>query len=130
MPAPLAVELRQRVVDAYENGEGSYTEIAERFGVGEASVSRWLRLARFTGGVEPKPAGGDRRSKLGDEGRKLLASLVEDEPNWTTTELAQEVSETLGISVSRKAVGRALRKMGYTFKRGSSVRQPPSRPTQ
>jgi transposase-like protein len=30
MPAPLPDELRQRAVDAYLRGEGSYKEVAER----------------------------------------------------------------------------------------------------
>ena len=123
MPAPIPVELRQRVVDAYENGEGTYDDMAERFKVGLASVSRWLGQFRRTGTVEPKPTGGDRRSVLPQEARDCIESLVQDEPNWTTTELAEELEESLGITVSRQVVGLALNKMGFTFKRGSSGRQ-------
>lgn len=37
------VVLRQRVVQAYERGEGSFAMFAKRFRVGEASVNWWSR---------------------------------------------------------------------------------------
>lgn len=125
MPGPLAMELRERAVEAYENGEGTYQEIARRFNVGEASLNRWLRRKRETGSVAPKPMGGRRHGKLTDEAKEYMADLVRDEPQWTTSELAEEVGEAFGISVSRQVVGKALNEMGFTFKRGSSERQLP-----
>lgn len=56
MGKSLSNDLRQRVVEAYERGEGTQPQIAERFGVGEASVRRWVALKRKTGGLEPKVA--------------------------------------------------------------------------
>lgn len=121
MPAAISQDLRRRIVDAYENGEGTYKEIAERFGVGEASVSRFLRLQRYCGELTPKAAGGDRRSvKFSDEAQEYVELLVTDEPNWTTQELADELGETHGLTVSRQQVGDLLRALGFSFKRGSS----------
>jgi len=53
-----SIELRTRVVDAYESGTGSYPEVAERFDVGEASVKRWVLLRRRGGDVAPTPKAG------------------------------------------------------------------------
>ena len=39
-------ELRRRVVEAYERGEGSFVTIADKFQVGEASVNRWVTQYR------------------------------------------------------------------------------------
>lgn len=125
MATPHPAGLRQRIVDAYENGEGTYTDIAARFLVGVASVSRYLRLHRYTGSVAPSAMGG-RRHGMSDEQLGLLRSLIVDEPNWATQELADELNESLGCSVSRHAVGRGLRTLGFTFKRGSSAHQQPS----
>lgn len=124
MPAAHPRALRQRVIDAYDNGEGTYAEIAERFSVGVASVSRWLALERYTGNVEPKPAGGDRRPALSEAVRDNVLVLVNDEPNWSTTELSEQLEADLGVSVSRQRVARLLHKEGYSFKRGSSDPQP------
>lgn len=126
MPRPHPPELRQRVVDAYLKEGGTYAEVAARFNVGEASVSRWLALVRRTGDVAAKPMGGARRHrKLTPEAIAHIVSLIRDEPNWTTTELAEEVEDVFEICVSRHAVGRVLRREGMTFKRGSSDRQLP-----
>lgn len=121
MPAPHPLALRRRVVDAYENGEGTYDEIAARFCVGVASVSRWLGLLRWSGDIAPRPTGGDRRSPLvSEEVRGAIEGLVRDEPNWTTAELAEQVEEDFGVSLSRRQIGNVLRGLGFSFKRGSS----------
>ena len=126
MPRPHPPELRQRVLDAYARHLDTYKEIAERFCVGEASVSRWVSQLRRTGSLAPKPAGGKRPRGLTPDAVALVLSLVRDEPNWTTAELANEVAEALGIRVSREVIGQTLRREGITFKRGSSDRQQPS----
>jgi hypothetical protein len=54
------VALRERVVAAYEAGKGTYPKLAELFGVGEASVKRWVWLKRKLGDLSPKAAGGGR----------------------------------------------------------------------
>ena len=126
MPASHPIALRERVVRAYQAGEGSFAQLGERFDVGEASVNRWVSLMRRTGSVAPKPRGGARRERaITPEAQEYIRSLVQDEPTWTTTELAEELAEVFGIEVSRHTVGRTLRSMGLTSKRGSRVRQLP-----
>ncbi|WP_394821415.1 helix-turn-helix domain-containing protein [Pendulispora albinea] len=53
------LELRARVVEAYEAGDGSYAVIAARFRIGEASVKRWVRRGRrgVPLGADPKRGG-------------------------------------------------------------------------
>ena len=124
MPGAHPIALRERVVTAYKNGEGSFAELGKRFNVGEASVNRWVNLERRTGSVAPKARGGARVSRaITPEAMKYLVLLVEDDPTWTTTELAEELKEALGIEVGRHTVGRALRRAGFTSKRGSPDRQ-------
>ncbi|MEY3011903.1 MAG: Transposase, partial [Pseudomonadota bacterium] len=53
MPGALSQDLRKRVVDAYDNGEGSYVQLAERFDIGVATVKRWMWRRRDTGGLQP-----------------------------------------------------------------------------
>jgi transposase len=101
MSAPCSLELRQRIVDAYENGEGTYEDIARRFKVGVASVSRYLRLHRYGGDLSASPMGGKRRG-------------------------ITEEHEAFGCTASRHTMGKALRRLGFSFKRGSSARQLPS----
>ena len=53
MANPYSIELRERVVGAYEAGIGSYPEIAKIFNLGEATVKRWVWRYRAQGDVVP-----------------------------------------------------------------------------
>jgi transposase len=63
MAEAYSVELRERVVRAYEAGEGTHSELGERFALGEATVKRWVWLKRKTGSVSPVPKGGGTPSE-------------------------------------------------------------------
>jgi transposase len=60
MANALSVDLRERVVAAVSDGL-SRRAAAARFGVSVSSAVRWVELARNSGGVAPKPRGGDQR---------------------------------------------------------------------
>ncbi len=49
-----SADLRERVVGAYEAGEGSIRVIAKRFQVHKDTVSNWLRLSRDQGHIWPR----------------------------------------------------------------------------
>ena len=61
MSKALSVDLRVRVLEAVATG-ATHREVADRFAVSAASVSRWRKLERERGDVRPKALGGDRRS--------------------------------------------------------------------
>src|ERR1043165_2365975 len=72
------IELRTRVVAAYEEGDESYPEIAARFHVGEASVKRWVWLHQRTGGVQPRPKAGGTPSTVSKEAIEAALAVVRD----------------------------------------------------
>jgi transposase len=115
--AALSVDLRRRIVAAAKTKRFTYRQLAELFSVGEASVSRLLRLFRETGSLEPRPHGGGAPRRLTSRDVERLKLLVERNPDWTTYELAEALTELLGSSVSRSTVHRELRRMGYTPKK-------------
>lgn len=61
MAAALSVDLRERVIAAFE-AEASCRQAAERFGVGKASAIRWHARYRAESEIAGKPMGGDRHS--------------------------------------------------------------------
>src|SRR5262249_13580828 len=77
MAPPLSIDLRKRVVAAVESGM-SCREAATHFRVGVSSAIRWVAQARETGGVTPKPQGGDRRSQAveAQAEQRILALIV------------------------------------------------------
>src|SRR5437667_3511122 len=76
MAEAYSTELRDRVVRAYEAGEGGYAAVGARFAVGAASVMRWVRLYRARGDTDPLPKGGGTPSTISaDEIASLLDRL-------------------------------------------------------
>ena len=81
------VELRERVIRAYESGQGSYPVIGEQFAVGEATVKRWVWRFHKDGEVAPRPRGGGTPSTISGAELEALLSRLGDP---TATELTVE----------------------------------------
>ena len=73
-------EIRRAVVRAFYGQGLSYEEISNLLAIGEATVSRVLRLYRETGSVEPKPRGGGHYSPIRAEVAENLVHLIEEHP--------------------------------------------------
>ncbi len=115
MGAALSVDLRARVVGACLDGT-TYDEAADRFGVGYASVSRWMRLYRETNQLAAKPFPG-RKPRIDDAGHEFIRQLVEARPDATLSEFAHAYFESRGARVAPCIIHRALAKLGLTRKK-------------
>jgi transposase len=105
-------DLRKRVIDTIERGDGSLRQIAQRFLVSVSFVTRLLRHYRTTGSLDPKPHGGGRHPALGPAQLKQLPALVREKPDATLEELRQR----LGVDCSTMAIVRGLKKLKITRK--------------
>jgi transposase len=112
---PLSNDLRQRILDAVDNREGSRRKLAERFSVNTSTITRLLQLRRETGSSEPRPHGGGVAPTLDQDALERLRGLVEETPDATLEAFKQK----LGISGSRMIVCRALQKLGLPLKKKS-----------
>lgn len=121
MPRPIGLDVRERVVAAYREGKGTYEELANIFGVGYATINRWLRLDREKGSLEPKPLPG-RVPKLDERGRAVLRELVEEHSDATLAELGRLIDERLGVKVVPSTVFKTLAAMRITRKKKTSTR--------
>lgn len=72
---PLSLDVRVRIVEAYQCGEGSVREVAERFKVTPKTVQTYRKLWKMTGSIQPRPHGGGRGRKIDDA---LLRQLLEE----------------------------------------------------
>ena len=114
-------DLRERAVDAYERRAGSYDEVAALFGVGRATINRWLRLKRETGGIAERPHGGGRQAKIVGNALEKLRAMVLAKNDSTRKELAQGLLEKSKVAVSVATIGRTLRRLGLTRKKSRSM---------
>ncbi len=118
-----SMDLRERVFAAWQAGEGTQREIAERFGV----TARWIRhlISRYKqeGHIRPKQQGGYKPAAFDDSARAKLRLKVEHEPDLTLKQLQQWAKDELNIVCSFMAVDRALKKEKLTFKKNDQGRR-------
>ena len=112
-----SLDLRERIVAAYQTGQYTYSEVAELFGVSDASVNRYLRRHRETGGVTRRAHGGGRKPVLTAADIRRLQKAVKAHPDWTTFEFLDVVNAKRAKPVSRSTIVRALAALGFTRKK-------------
>ena len=115
---PLSLDLRKRIVEAFEQGEGSRRTLSTRFGVGEATVQRLLRLKRTTGSLEPKPSGGSTPI-VSEEVLPRFVAWLDEDCDLTQDELAQRFEQETGQAISQPTVSRVLKRLEITRKKRS-----------
>jgi putative transposase len=120
--AALSNDLRERVVKAYVEGNDTYAQVGVRFGVGEATVDRWVSRYRRTGSVTPDAMGGNRNGKFDAAGDAVLRSIVEAQPDATRIEIVEQLARA-GLCVSPAAVQRRVVRLKLTRKKRRSMRQ-------
>ena len=112
-----SLDLRQRVVAAYEQGKGSLAEVAEQFNVGQTFVKKMLRQKRETGSVAPLAHGGGRQPSLSDKEHRLLRQKVKEQPDVSLAELQEHLSVKASVTVSLPTIHRSLRGSGLSRKK-------------
>lgn len=120
MGKPLSVDLRARALAAVDEGM-SRRAAAKRFGVSESSVIRWDASRRASGSFEPKPQGGDMRSRRIEERRAEVMATFEDESDQTLDELRDRLAGR-GIATSTSALSRFFHRHGITRKKRPATR--------
>lgn len=112
-----SVDLRERVVAAFDREGLSDQEMAAVFRIGEATVRRWKRLRRETGALDPRPGGGGNPPRVAPEQYAVLRAIVDEKPDLTDQEVAWEFHRRTGRSVSRASMNRTLNRLKLTRKK-------------
>ena len=130
--SPLSMDLRVRAVEAYENGEGTYQEIADRFCIGRTTLCDLVRLSRYAGTLEPNPIRGRKPYSVDEVGRERIRALVAEQPDAILAELTERYNLLATVKISRATMGRVLQSMKLSRKKRPSGRKsatrPPSKP--
>jgi transposase len=116
-----SLDLRQRVVAAYETGHTSIKAVAERFAVGQSFVKKMLQQKRRSGAVAPPGHGGGRRRSLQSKHLKALHRWLAQEPDLTLRELQEKLRSENNKAISIAALGATLHREGLTLKKSPSL---------
>jgi transposase len=121
----ISMDLRERVAAAYDRGEGTSTQLAQRFAVSASWVRGLLRRRRETGSLAPTEYKPGPQRKLTPEQRDRLIELAAEEPDATLEELRRR----LRLKVAISTVWRELNEAGFTRKKSRSRPASKSGPT-
>ena len=104
----LPLDLRLRIVDAYDAGQGTRDEIAIRFGVSTGMVKKLLQQRRDTGDIAPRHQHSGRKPIILPSHRKIMRKLLSQKNNITLIQMRQK----LGLQCSLSAIHHVLTEMG------------------
>ena len=120
MARPYSDDLRRKLLEAYDAGKGSLSELAERFGVSVGWAWKVSAARKRTGRMErPSYRPGARRRI--DE--RALADILRSHPDATLVELQAELENKTGLRFSTQHLWRVVKRLGFRLKKSHSTRR-------
>ncbi|MFV1874541.1 IS630 family transposase [Nioella sp.] len=116
MSAPLPDALRARFEQLIEEGL-SGRAAALRLKLSPATGARWGLAIRRTGQARAAPQGRPCGKGKLDPHRSFLIELIDQDGDMTMPELAGALVDATGVQAHPDAIGRFLRKLGFTYKK-------------
>ena len=110
---PYSLDLRQRVMEAYDEGRWTVSQIAGRFRVGEWWIYKLKRQRQREGSLAPRKGPVGQPPSLQGKGAKALTRYVDRHPDATLEQIRQK----LRLSCTVVTVHNTLRRLGYRFKK-------------
>ena len=116
-------DLRVRVLEAYERGEGSCRVLATRFGVSWEYV-RKVRQQQAQSGQPHRV----RQSRFGPPSRvngavaERMLALVDAQSDITVAELRERIAAETGVTMSWTLVQNWVKRLGLRLKKSRSMR--------
>jgi transposase len=121
MARPYSDDLRRRILEALEQGEGSEPELAARFRVSYGYVKKIRRQQLRTGTMARVPHQPGRKPKFTQPIRDRLGNWLKQQPDLTLAELQEKLREDAQLGVSRPSLWVVLKKMGLRLKKSHST---------
>jgi transposase len=116
-----SLDIREKIVSAYEAGDTSIRKVASRFMVSKGVVTRLLEQKRTQGDLRPKAATGGKPSQLAPYQAEII-DMVNQHPDWTLEEYCEKWQEQSGVRVSSSAMCRFLSKQNLSLKKNTAQR--------
>jgi transposase len=115
---PYSLDLRQKILDVYNESKLTFKELAERFQVSPSFVQKMVYQMKREGSIAPKPYRG-RISLWQERHYEALKSLVEEYPNATLAQYQKLFLERTGMATSTPTLCRKLKKLRDMYGTGN-----------
>jgi transposase len=115
-------DLRVRILEAYERGEGSCRVLASRFGVSWEYV-RKVRQQLIRNGHRRRliQSRFGVRTRVTDEVRAHMLALVEAQADITIAELRNRIHADKGVAISWTLTQNCIKRLGLRLKKSRST---------
>ena len=113
MRKTLSLDLRQRILDSYDEGKSGREQIARRFRVSLGMVKKLLVQREKTKDIAPRHRFSGRKAYFTQERRHQIGLEIQREPDITL----EELRDRLSLRCTLPAIHYVLRSMNLTFKK-------------
>ena len=112
----LSMDLRQRILNGYDEGGGTRQEIADRYRVSLGMVKKLLVQRKKTGEIAARHRFSGRKPLFTAAHRRQLVRLIDGQPDITLAEMR----EALELRCTLPAIYYVLREMKLTYKKNAA----------
>lgn len=112
---PTSIDLRERIVAAYDAGEGNMQQVADRFKVSLGLVKKLLAQRRNLGTIEPQYQNVGRKPAFDGENLNQLDKFLQKHADATLIEIQEHFSGS--VSCSLQAIANAIKRLGWRYKK-------------
>jgi transposase len=112
---PTSIDLRERIVAAYDAGEGNMQQVADRFKVSLGLVKKLLAQRRNLGTIEPQYQNVGRKPAFDGENLNQLDKFLQKHADATLIEIQEHFSDS--VSCSLQAISNAIKRLGWRYKK-------------
>lgn len=109
------MDLRERIVQAYDAREGTKQQIAQRFAVSVSCVKKLISQRDRLGTIAPQYQNVGRKPAFNREQLQQLDQLVEHRCDITLNEIKQHFAGV--VDCSHQAIANALERLGWGYKK-------------
>ena len=112
----ISLDLRERILAAYDDGEGTRAEVARRFRVSLGMVKKLLQQRRRIGDLRPQHHRSGSKPRIVTHHQDRLRTLLAKKPDLTLKELRAAT----GLACTLPAIHYVLVRLGLTYKKRRS----------
>lgn len=112
------MDLRERILKAYEKGDSTREQVARRFAVSEGMVKKLLARQRKGDEIGARFDRCGRKARITQSHQDALRQALERKPDLTLAQLR----EALKLDCTLPAIHYVLNRMGLTYKKRRSAR--------